>query len=115
MLAGVLGAEGEQKIASEMKEMLGYALAMVFFLRGAVYIFGNADDKQLGQYNRAVAVPRRTIGKKQMRRRDAAVQKTEDGKMSDGIGGWLYAIFAVSLGVGAAELLAPRSESCADM
>ena len=27
--------------------------------------------------------------------------------MSDGIGGWLYAIFAVSLGVGAAELLAP--------
>lgn len=30
--------------------------------------------------------------------------------MSDGIGGWLYAIFAVSLGVGAAELLAPLGE-----
>lgn len=37
-LAGVLGAEGEQKIASEMKEMLGYALAMVFFC-GVLFIF----------------------------------------------------------------------------
>lgn len=38
VLAGVLGAEGEQKIASEMKEMLGYALAMVFFC-GVLFIF----------------------------------------------------------------------------
>ena len=38
VLAGVLGAEGEQKIASEIKEMLGYALAMVFFC-GVLFIF----------------------------------------------------------------------------
>ena len=38
VLAGVLGAEGEQKIATEMKEMLGYALAMVFFC-GVLFIF----------------------------------------------------------------------------
>ena len=38
VLAGVLSAEGEQKIASEMKEMLGYALAMVFFC-GVLFIF----------------------------------------------------------------------------
>ncbi len=38
VLAGVLGADGEQKIVSEMKEMLGYALAMVFFC-GMLFIF----------------------------------------------------------------------------
>ena len=37
-LAGVLGAEGERTVISEMKEMMGYALAMVFFC-GVLFIF----------------------------------------------------------------------------